>query len=229
MPFKSSNLKLELLPFFLSSPKRNIEIDTELPLRAQKEGKIYFRWYGWNKLSLSFGFSQKKLMETFQVNLPKVLRPTGGGILIHGLDISFAIGVPSGVFKGIFDLYRFVAECFVETFERLDVNEVSFSRKRSSDYTRDGLCVTFPTFGEVTYKNKKLVAAAVREFEPKNFLIHGSIYIGYNFAKAAQIFKTKPEFLQKKVVSLQALRVKKLKLIVTFNEIFEKELRKKVL
>ena len=224
MPFEASDLKLELLPFLVSSPKRNMEIDSELPLKAQREEKIYLRWYGWNELSLSFGFSQKKLMETFEVNLPKVLRPTGGGILIHGWDISFAIGVPSGVFKGIFDLYRFVAECFVETFKRLGVKEVSFSKRKSSDYTRNGLCVTFPTFGEVTYKNRKLVAAAVREFEPKNFLIHGSIYIGYNFAKAAQIFKTKPEFLQKKVVSLQTLNVKKYKLMTTFNKIFENKL-----
>ncbi len=214
---------LKVLPFSVNPPERNMEIDSKLPLRAQKEGRIYLRWYGWNKLSLSFGYSQRKLFESFPSKVPKVLRPTGGGILIHGWDISFAIGTPSGVFKNFFHLYRFVALTFVETFNRLGVSEVSFSRRKRSDYTADGLCISFPTFGEVVWNNKKLVAAAVREFEPQNYLIHGSIYIYYNFKKAEDILNIPLEILQKKIAFLQNFSIKRKNLIATFNDLFVKK------
>jgi len=215
---------LKVLEFSINSPERNMEIDSKFPLKAQKEGRIYLRWYGWNKLSLSFGYSQRKLFENYPSKVPRVLRPTGGGILIHGWDISFAIGTPSGVFKNFFHLYRFVALTFVETFNRLGVKEVSFSRRKKSEYTTDGLCISFPTFGEVVWNNKKLVAAAVREFEPKNFLIHGSIYIYYNFKKAEELLKVPSEILQRKVVFLQIFPIKRKKLVATFNETFKKRL-----
>jgi len=214
-------LPLEVLPFFLNSPERNMEIDIRLAEESERRGVFHFRWYGWNRLSLSFGYSQKHLFETYGVNVPKVLRPTGGGILIHGWDISYAFTTPSGVFKSVLDLYRFVSKIFVETFRGLGA-KASFSRNKKGNYRQRVLCQLVPTFGEVVVGNKKLVASAVREFKRGNFLIHGSVYIAYNPPLAGKLLKTDPEVLKNTVATLSEVGLKKKPLM----KIFERNLRK---
>jgi lipoate-protein ligase A len=56
-------MDIKIIPFSVGEPERNMETDTEITLRAEKEGKVILRWYGWKKLSLSFGYSQKKLLK----------------------------------------------------------------------------------------------------------------------------------------------------------------------
>jgi len=214
-------LPLEVLPFSLNSPERNMEIDIRLAEESEKRGVFHFRWYGWNRLSLSFGYSQKHLFETYGVDVPKVLRPTGGGILIHGWDISYAFTTPSGIFGSVLDLYRFVSKIFVETFRGLGV-KASFSRNKRGNYRQRVLCQLVPTFGEVVVGNKKLVASAVREFKRGNFLIHGSVYIAYNHSLAGKLLKTDPEVLKNTVATLLEVGLKKKPLM----EHFERNLRK---
>jgi len=220
-------LPLEVLPFSLNSPQRNMEIDIRLAGESEKRGIFHFRWYGWRGLSLSFGYSQKHLFETYGVNVPKVLRPTGGGILIHGWDISYAFTTPSGVFVSVLDLYRFVSKIFVETFRSLDVN-ASFSRNKKGDYRQRVLCQLVPTFGEVVVGNKKLVASAVREFKRGNFLIHGSVYIAYNPPLAGKLLKTDPEVLKNTVATLSEVGLKKKPLMEHFEENLRKGLKERL-
>ncbi len=214
-------LPLEVLPFSQNSPERNMEIDTSLAEESERRGVFHFRWYGWKGLSLSFGYSQKALFETYRVDVPKVLRPTGGGILIHGWDISYAFTTPSGVFGSVLDLYRFISRIFVETFRGLGIN-ATFSRNKKGNYRQRVLCQLVPTFGEVVVGNKKLVASAVREFKRGNFLIHGSVYISYNPTLAGKLLKTDPEVLKNTVATLSEVGLKKRLLM----EFFEKELRR---
>jgi len=209
---------LEVLPFSVEEPKRNMEIDGELARRSFKEGKFFLRWYGWKELSLSFGYSQRELFKTYKVDIPKVLRPTGGGILLHGWDISYSFSTPPGIFKNHFELYRFVSEVFLKTFEVLGV-KANFSRSKKGNYRRSGLCQFFPTFGEVVFEGKKLVASAVREFKKGNFLIHGSIYIAYNPKLAGKILKQPPELLKNTVATLSELGLKKRDVMETFTEV----------
>ena len=206
---------LEVLPFATNSPQRNMEIDIKLAEESFKRGKFFLRWYGWDRLCLSFGYSQKRLYSTYAVDIPKVLRPTGGGILLHGWDISYTFATPNGVFKSPLQLYRFISEIFVETFRGLGV-EVTFSRNKKGEYRRRGLCQLFPTFGEVTYKGKKLVASAVREFKKGNYLIHGSIYISYNPTLAGRYLREDPLRLKNTVATLSELKVKKKTLMEAF-------------
>ena len=132
---------LEVLPFAINSPQRNMEIDIKLAEESFKRVKFFLRWYGWDRLCLSFGYSQKRLYFTYAVDIPKVLRPTGGGILLHGWDTSYAFATPSGVFKSPLQLYRFISEIFVETFRGLGV-EVTFSRNKKGN-TDEGDCVNY--------------------------------------------------------------------------------------
>ena len=214
---------LEVIPFEIHSPRRNMEIDIKLTEESFRGDKFFLRWYGWNCLCLSFGYSQKGLYSTYEVDIPKVLRPTGGGILLHGWDISYAFTTPPNVFKSPLQLYRFVSEIFVKTFRELGI-EVSFSRNKKGEYRRRGLCQLFPTFGEVTYKGKKLVASAVREFKKGNYLIHGSIYVAYNPSLAGKYLKENPIRLKNTVATLSELKVRKKTLMETFVRNLKREL-----
>jgi lipoate-protein ligase A len=208
-------LPLEVLPYEINSPHRNMEIDIELAEESFRKKSFFFRWYGWDRLCLSFGYSQKELYSTYEVDIPKVLRPTGGGILLHGWDISYAFTTPNGIFKSPLQLYRFISEIFIETFRGLGV-EATFSRNKKGDYRRRGLCQLFPTFGEVTYRGKKLVASAVREFKRGNYLIHGSIYISYNPTLAGKYLGEDPLRLKDTVATLSELKIKKKTLMEAF-------------
>ena len=201
-----------------------METDTEIALTAEREGKIILRWYGWKKLSLSFGYSQKELMEKFDSLVPKVLRPTGGGILLHGWDISYAAGIPSGLFRTHLQLYRFFSEIFLKTFESLGISQVTYSRSKKANYRRWKICSLFPTFGEIclgeTPGGKKLVASAVREFRKGNYLIHGSIYVAFNYKLGSAILKVPEVVLKNSIATLKELRLGKKELIKEFNKRF---------
>jgi len=195
-----------------------MELDVEMAQRAQKEKMFLFRWYGWRSLTISFGYSQRSLFEEYRTPFEKVLRPTGGGILIHGWDISFALATPSGVFRNFLHLYRFVSQTFVESFHRLGLKEVSYSRNRKGSYGREKLCWLYPTFGEVTYRDRKLVAAAVREFNKGNFLIHGSIFIAKNPVLLNKLFPGQGESFINGIITLSEIKIKKRILMQTFAE-----------
>ena len=212
----------EVLPFERGTPEGNMEKDIALAEEAEGKKKFLLRWYGWDRLCLSFGYSQKKLMETFKGDIPKVLRPTGGGVLIHGWDVSFAFATPRGTFKSTFSLYRFVSEIFITSLRNLGI-EATFSRNKKGIYSRTGLCQLFPTFGEVLVNGKKFLAAAVRDFGGGNYLIHGSVYVAYNPTLAGEILKTPPEVLKNSVTTLSELHLKKRFLMEEVTKNFETE------
>jgi lipoate-protein ligase A len=203
-----------------------MEIDTLLAEKSLKTNKAFFRFYGWKQLSVSLGYSQKSILEKYQKKeIETVIRPTGGGALIHGWDISYCLTLPPGIFKNHLQLYRFVSSVFVKTFKRLGLKEVTFSRNKKGQYRLVELCSLFPTFGEVVFKNRKLVASASRTFEGGNMLIHGTVYIHYNFPKAEEIFEVPQEVLKTTVATLSEMKIKKNLFMETFLEVLKRDIR----
>ncbi len=219
-------MRLLVLPFSQNPPEENMRTDVELTLRAQREGTFILRWYGWKGLSLSFGYSQKKLFESFKTPLPKVLRPTGGGILLHGWDISFCLCTPSGFFKSPLELYGFITKTFLETFRELGL-EVTYSRSKRGNYFHGKFCWLFPTFGEVTLGGKKLVSAAVREFSKGNFLIHGSIFVAKNPKILEKLLPTYGEEFDNRIITLSEVGLKWKKLLRKFEHLLERNLKQR--
>jgi lipoate-protein ligase A len=192
-------------------------------LAALKE-RAFWRLYGWRGLTLSFGYSQKRLMESFQTPLKKVLRPTGGGILLHGWDISFAAAVPKGVFRSPLEFYSLVAQTCLEVLKRLNVKGVEISKNRGGSYRREKLCWLVPTFGELTVGGTKFLAAASRRFEDGSILLHGSIFISKN-ENLLKTSELKPlESFADNVITLSELKIKR----KTFFDLFRKLLLKRL-
>lgn len=95
---------LELLPLRADSAAGNMAADFLL-LRRYPEagrGRARFRAYGWHRPAFTFGYSQKIAWVRAQVRadapegVELIRRPTGGGVVDHREDWTYALVIPRG-------------------------------------------------------------------------------------------------------------------------------------
>jgi lipoate-protein ligase A len=71
--------------------------DECLAAEAERRGSIVLRFYGWSETTVSLGGFQK-IEDARQVDgiggVPLVRRPSGGGAIVHGSDLTYAAAVP---------------------------------------------------------------------------------------------------------------------------------------
>jgi lipoyl(octanoyl) transferase len=93
-------MRLDLLPTRADSAAGNMAADFLLLQRYPEETHARFRCYGWHRPALTFGFSQKlawvreQLRSDEHVELCR--RPTGGGLVDHRNDWTYALVIPRG-------------------------------------------------------------------------------------------------------------------------------------
>ncbi len=95
--------KLEVLPVRSDSAAANMAADFLLLRRypAEQAGRARIRFYGWHRPSFSFGYSQKIAWVRAQIPADAeasdlVRRPTGGGVVDHREDWTYALVIPRG-------------------------------------------------------------------------------------------------------------------------------------
>ena len=112
---------LHLLPVRTGAAAENMALDFLLLQRYPEPVVPRFRHYEWRGPAFTFGFSQK--IEFVRANLPAgetvdlCRRPTGGGIVDHRNDWTYALVLPRG--HSLYDAratqsYRAVHECLAE-------------------------------------------------------------------------------------------------------------------
>ncbi len=191
------SVKIEILP-----PEENMRRDGESLLSLEKgSGFPGFRIYRWNRLCLSLGYLQKSK----PVNVPVVRRPTGGGALLHGWDISFSITD----FKDRWGtkpskIYRRVSHIFVEIFGELGIT-LSLEKFRGN-YSDRFYCFWVPTFGELTWRGRKVLSMAMRT-ERRSFLVHGSVYTDFDYEEASRLLGVSEEALRRRIISLKEMGI----------------------
>ncbi|GAB6066206.1 lipoate--protein ligase family protein [Aquifex pyrophilus] len=192
---------MRFLGFEVLPPEENMRRDEEILLELER-GKIQpsFRIYEWSEVCVSLGRNQES--RDFPVKV--VRRPTGGGALLHGWDLSFSVvGYREG--KSPLKIYKDFSRIFIKIFERFGV-KVFLERNKSYDKD-EYFCFFFPTFGEIkTQEGKKLVALAMRTLK-KGFLIHGSVYKYFNYEEAERILGINRDALRKRITSLCELGI----------------------
>ena len=109
---------LHLLPTRTAGAAENMAIDFLLLQRYPEQAAPRFRHYDWRGPAFTFGFSQKIafVRENLAADLPYDLcrRPTGGGIVDHRNDWTYALVLPRG--HVLYDAratqsYQIVHEC----------------------------------------------------------------------------------------------------------------------
>lgn len=93
-------MTLHVLPFRLAGAAENMAIDFLLLQRYPGDDAPRFRAYGWHRPALSFGYSQKVAFIDAQLNpdepVERVRRFTGGGLVDHRDDWTYALVIPRG-------------------------------------------------------------------------------------------------------------------------------------
>jgi len=104
-----------------------------------------------------------------------VRRPTGGGTVIHGWDLTYSVAVPLDnplIPKDTLDSYRLISECIIEGLRQLGIKaerfyevkrcEAHYSERAGGDETLRNICLTNPTKYDVLIGGRKVAGAAQR-------------------------------------------------------------------
>ncbi len=104
------------------SPSWNMAADEILLERAFEFNRIILRFYAWETPALSYGYSQVEASLP-RHDLPNVKRPTGGGIVFHGHDVTYTLAVPHSHAlcrrnrkESYLEIHRILCEAFQKMF-----------------------------------------------------------------------------------------------------------------
>jgi lipoate-protein ligase A len=179
-------MALDLLPVRSSSAAENMATDFLLLQRYPRSQNARFRHYGWHRPAFTFGYSQK--IAFVREQLPRgepveiCRRPTGGGVVDHRNDWTFALVVPRGHAleeARALASYRVVHATLAETLRSLDqpviLNETVES-SADNDRGGPGVCFVKPELYDVlNKKNGRKVAGAAQKRNKHGLLFQGSI------------------------------------------------------
>ena len=151
--------------------------DRELFESFKKSDPPIFRMYRWEE-SFTYGVSQKAEELNFHYGKSSAKRITGGGILLHGHDISYSIICPNDFVKGksVKEGYEYLCGFLMDFYRSLGL-EPSFA-KDLEDITlsKSGFCqVGFEPY-DIIIDGKKIGGNAQKRARDK-LLQHGSIPI----------------------------------------------------
>lgn len=148
------------------SPYMNMAADELLLKEALAGGKVILRFYGWDRDSVSFGYSQSPdALPERAKGFTSVRRPTGGGIVFHDDDLTYTLAVPPGhsICKlDRMESYRVVHEAVMDAVHKLGTDAV-LAASDIGDHTKATLqCFVSPSMHDILGKNGKLAGAAQR-------------------------------------------------------------------
>ena len=163
----------------IHSPYLNMAIDEQNFYECSKLKSPLVRFYGWDRPAISIGYFQcydSGIPSEFSV----VRRPTGGGIVFHGDDITYSITTPSThwLYKiNRRESYRIISDIITKSLLQRDIRS-SLSDRKTPSYSlaekRRQMCFNNPVKFDVLVNDKK-VAGAAQKRNQHGLLHQGSI------------------------------------------------------
>ncbi|HPI91922.1 MAG TPA: hypothetical protein PLT09_06630 [Deltaproteobacteria bacterium] len=168
-------------------PSLTMETDLEL-FEAVRNGIIpgALRLYDWAEPAVTTGFHQKSFeLHDKSLVLPVLQRPTGGGAVLHGDDITFSISTPvGGIFPGsIPECSLVISRVFAATLNMcgLDV------RIKGGDHAFSPVCFTRPSPVELLSEDGKVMGLAMAR-KGSYMLVQGVIPLKVDQEMALKVF-----------------------------------------
>jgi lipoate-protein ligase A len=90
-------VSVRLLPYALADGANNMAAD-EVLLASAGQGGALLRYYGWSVPTVSLGYFQPETVRRQDPNLaelPYVRRPSGGALLVHHHELTYALALPA--------------------------------------------------------------------------------------------------------------------------------------
>ena len=170
----------------------NMAIDEAVSLLVRKD-KVppTFRFYGWESPSISIGEFQSindiNIDFCSKKNIPIIRRPTGGKGILHFNDLTYSFSSKKeGIFKGsLFKSYEIISQILGYAFTLSGLNVEIRKEKRITN--RSALCFARSSFGEICYKEFKIVGSAQKRWI-NGFLQQGTIPLTVNRELIKEVF-----------------------------------------
>ena len=154
-----------------------------------RAARATFRLFRWQRPAVSLGFKQRppawvEPEALARYGIEVVERPTGGGIAVHGSDLSCSVVVPQEPRRALASLMEGVCEALAQGVRELGV---------SAEWTRDvgqpsriAYCLTEPSPYALMVAQRKLCGLAIRRYQT-SWLIQGSLLVSALPAAFAQV------------------------------------------
>jgi lipoate-protein ligase A len=162
-------------PYAVAGGAHNMAADEVLLHAAARQGVASLRYYGWSSATVSLGYFQPAAVrkEIGLAALPWVRRPSGGKLLVHHHELTYALALPPG-FTGDW-MPRMHAQVILPALRRLDIGgQIEVTRQpRSAGAV---LCFLQHATGDLTCAGHKIVGSAQRKYR-QALLQHGAILL----------------------------------------------------
>ncbi len=159
----------------------NMACDSALLGRAAHDGECWLRLYAWSPACLSFGrhepastaIDRRRLAGT---GLDAVRRPTGGGMVVHADELTYAVAAPIAVLGGLREAYGRIHTMLTDALFTLGITAVAAPRPTRPIAPGNGACFGSTAGGELLIGGAKAVGSA--QLRQGNALLqHGSILL----------------------------------------------------
>jgi len=179
----------------LGTAQYNMAVDEALLSNFKDSDMPILRLYRWEP-SLSLGrFSN--LNETLNLkaikkqNLSFVRRMTGGGVLVHGGDLSYSLILPRESLEdvGVKESYRYLCRFLIKLYKKLGIS-AEFAHFLKLESSKSNICMASNEPYDIIINGKKMGGNAQR-YTHKALFQHGSIPISLDNSLFKDIFLDK--------------------------------------
>lgn len=157
------------------SPQANMDFDKSLV--DNFDGTPIFRLYSWDENSFTIGRFQNiediHNITNYGTNYAK--RMTGGGLLLHGFDISYSIVIPINIIKNknVKESYEYICSFILNFYTKLGLH-VKYAKDLNKELSKSFFCQEGFEAYDMICQGKKIGGNAQRR--TKNLIFqHGSI------------------------------------------------------
>lgn len=170
----------------VASAEQNMAVDRRLLQELHPEDSPLLHVYEWSHLSATYGHFVRPLdfldsEGILKMNLPIAKRPTGGGILFHGLDLTFSLLIPASnscFSRNTLANYAFVNAVVMNVIKFFLGNHFPLrlfcGENNPLDSSCSRFCMANPTEFDVMVGERKVCGGAQRQTR-KGFLHQASI------------------------------------------------------
>lgn len=167
----------------------NMAVDEALLEEVGRSGVPVFRLYGWER-ALSFGrFSKPQecldLRRVEETGIGCVRRPSGGGVLVHGDDLSYALILPRERERGVRENYRRLCGFLLRFYGMLGLRP-GFAGERGAGGA--AVCLAGREPDDILIGGRKMGGNAQR-YASGALLQHGTIPLSFENEFFAPLFR----------------------------------------
>ncbi len=177
----------------------NMAFDEATLQRASQDNVATLRFFDWDRPAITIGYAIDApaslfLGECERRGVPVVRRVTGGGMVVHGSDLTYAITFPRRAIapdEGLIETYRTINRAFAKALQRFGVESALLENAAASGRPA-GACFARPTRYDLVVGDRKLVGNAQRR-RGQWLLNHGSMLLDDGYRELLPLLRDEAE------------------------------------